>query len=86
MKKVGGPYHNVSDIMRQYAFEGVDRINVVVIGQNDYSQFDMGVQLSLFSTHNTHLFEENWGYFALGLFALLALYFLVLTLVYTYKA
>ena len=32
MKRVGGDYHNVSDILRQYAFEGVDQINLVVIG------------------------------------------------------
>lgn len=32
MQRVGGPYHNVSDIMRQYAFEGVEKISVVVIG------------------------------------------------------
>lgn len=32
MKDVGGNFHNVTDILRQYSFEGVDRINVVVIG------------------------------------------------------
>ena len=32
MQKIGAPYHNVSDVMRQYSFEGVDKINIVVIG------------------------------------------------------
>jgi hypothetical protein len=32
MKNVGGQFHNVSDIIRQYSFEGVDKINIVVIG------------------------------------------------------
>ena len=31
MKQVGGPYHNVTDVLRQYSFEGVDKINIVVI-------------------------------------------------------
>ena len=34
MQKRGAPYHNVSDIMRQYAFEGVEKLNLVVIGQS----------------------------------------------------
>jgi hypothetical protein len=32
MKKYGGEYHNVSDIMRQYQIEKVDKIYIVVIG------------------------------------------------------
>lgn len=37
MKKQGAPYRNVTDIMRQYAFEGVEKINIVVIGQSLHS-------------------------------------------------
>ena len=86
MKRVGGEYHNVSDVLRQYAFEGVDKINIVVIGQSELSQFDIGVQVSLFPTTLNHLFQDHWGYFALGLFCLLALYLVVLTIMYKLKA
>lgn len=37
MQEVGAPYHNVTDVMRQYSFEGVDKINIVVIGQSPKS-------------------------------------------------
>lgn len=85
-KHVGGEYHNVSDILRQYAFEGVDKVNIVVIGQSEFSQFDIGVQVSLFPTSIKHIFEDHWGYFAFGLFCLLALYFMVLTVMYGVKS
>jgi hypothetical protein len=32
MKRVGAPYHNVSDILRQYTIEGVDKVQIVFIG------------------------------------------------------
>jgi hypothetical protein len=50
LKKYGGPYHNVSDVMRQYQVDGVDKVNIVVIGQDIHSQFDIGVQVGVFST------------------------------------
>jgi len=34
LQKHGAPYHNVSDIMRQYSFEGVEKLNLVIIGQS----------------------------------------------------
>ena len=40
----------------------------------------------MFTTKNKHLFEENWGYFAIGLFALLGGYFLILSIMYNIKA
>lgn len=86
MKRVGGEYHNVSDVLRQYAFEGVDKINIVVIGQSDFSRFDLGVQVSLFPTTINHLFQDHWGYFALGLFILLAAYLMILTVMYGVKS
>jgi len=60
MQKVGAPYHNVSDVLRQYAFEGVEKLNIVVIGQSKLSQFDLSVQTSLFETRTTRFFEDNW--------------------------
>ena len=86
LKKVGGEYHNVSDVMRQYAFEGVDKINIVVIGQSEESQFDIGLQVSLFPTPVLHVFQDYWGYFALGLFILLGLYFMILSIMYGVKS
>lgn len=86
MQKVGAPYHNVSDILRQYSFEGVEKLNIVVIGQTVHSQFDMSIQQSLFATTTTRYFEDNWQYAAYGIFGLLAFYFIVLTLVYKWKA
>ena len=32
MTKVGAPFHNVSDTLRQYAFENVEKLNIVIIG------------------------------------------------------
>ena len=86
MKQVGGQFHNVSDIIRQYSFEGVDKINVVVIGQSAHSQFDFGVQVGLFKTSTIHAFEDNWGWFAVALLIAMATYFIVLTFVYGYKS
>ena len=86
MKAVGAPYHNVSDILRQYTIEGVEKVKVVVIGQSEHSQFDIGYQVGLFTTQNVNYFESNWGYFALGLFLLLALYLAVLSVMYGVKA
>jgi hypothetical protein len=42
MRAVGAPYHNVSDILRQYSIEGVEKVKIVVIGQSEHSQFDIG--------------------------------------------
>ena len=86
MQLVGAPYHNVSDILRQYSFEGVEKLNVVVVGQSTQSQFDMSVQVSLFETQTTRFFEDNWKYFAFGILSLLGLYFLMLSILYKWKA
>jgi len=86
MQRVGAPFHNVSDVLRQYQFENVDQITIVVVGQSEESQFDLGLQVSMVSTSTKHLFEDNWGYFAIGCFLLLAAYLLILTVVYGVKA
>lgn len=41
------PLHNTSDIIRQFEFEDVNLINIVVISRGDFSEFDLGVKLSL---------------------------------------
>jgi len=41
------PLHNTSDIIRQYAFEDVNLINIVVVSRGEFSEFDLGIQLSL---------------------------------------
>ena len=40
----------------------------------------------MFTTKNKHIFEENWGYFAIGLFFLLGIYFIALSIMYNVKA
>ena len=32
LKQHGAPFHNVSDVMRQYSFEGVEKMTLVVVG------------------------------------------------------
>lgn len=41
------PLHNTSDIIRQYAFEDVNLINIVIVSRGEFSEFDLGIQLSL---------------------------------------
>lgn len=37
MEHIGTQYHNTTDIMRQYAIEGAEKVQIVVIGQSPQS-------------------------------------------------
>lgn len=37
----------MSDIIRQFVFDDVNLINIVVVSRGEFSEFDLGVQLSL---------------------------------------
>jgi hypothetical protein len=49
--ETGKPFHNISDIVKQYKFENVEKVTLIVIGKSKKSNFDFGVQLTLFSTY-----------------------------------
>ena len=40
--KNGAPFRNSSDIVRKYTYNYVSLFNVVIIGQSDLSNFDIG--------------------------------------------
>lgn len=42
--------------------------------------------MGVFSTAHTRIFNDNWPYLGLGLLVLLALYFMVLSVMYGIKA
>ena len=46
----GAGGHNVTDIMKQYKFENVKKLKLIVIAVSEKSVFDFGIYLSLFST------------------------------------
>ena len=58
----------------------------MVVGQSEESQFDIGVQLGVFSTSTTHIFEQNWPWFGLALLVVLVAYFVMLSVVYGVKS
>ena len=73
-ESIGKPFHNLTDIVRQYRFEDVNKIKVVVTSKSEFSQFDFAVQLSLFSTYHNFLVKKYWKFGALGLGVLFLIY------------
>lgn len=82
-QKNGGVFHNLTDITRTYRFIDVESIKIVVISKSDYSTFDFGVQLSLFSTYNNEMVHKYWSYGAIA-FSLFFLFYCVY-LYFSYK-
>jgi hypothetical protein len=46
----GSPFRNASDVMKQYTFKYVRRVNIITLGRSENSQFDFGVSVSGLST------------------------------------
>ena len=81
--KNGGMYHNMTDVTGTYRFIDVESIKIVVISKSEQSQFDFGVQLSLFSTYHNDWINKNWKYGAIVFGAFFFLY--CIYLYYSYK-
>ena len=72
--QMGRPFHNVSDIVQQYKFKNVNSVRIVVLGQSKHSNFDLGIQLSLFSTYSQNLMEKYQKSIAVGLLLIFLMY------------
>ena len=48
------PLHSTSDIIRQFVFENVNLINVVVVSRGEFSEYDLGFHLSLLESDSRH--------------------------------
>jgi Ca2+/Na+ antiporter len=64
----------MSDIRQQFKFENTEKVKLLVIGRSDKSVFDLGIQLSLFSTYNSNLITRYERGAAMGLLFLFLIY------------
>ena len=69
----GEPFRNATEVMKQYIFRRVPRLNIVTLGISDSSQFDFGVSVSPLSIATWELLEwATQGMLLVLLIALLA--------------
>ena len=71
-------FRNKTDQIFSYQFEDTSHLRLIVLSNSPESSFDLGVELSLFSTVNTRELRKHWKNFAISLGALTFLYIVCL--------